>query len=277
MGPKRWLASLIALISPPLGMLYIVRPVAACAYLLATVAVAIAVFLFPAIRITRYLPALIAIFAAIHAWRVSPSVSFSRGRPWYSKWYGLTVIASLCAISIFAFRSFVIEPFRMPSVSMEPTIPIGSYIFVNKIGFGNYGSYGFRFPTMNRSASIRRGDLVVFDAPSQPGAQFIMRVVAIEGDRLEHKNHQLTVGGLNALQKSVVASDGRELVTESFGGIEYRALVDRSMPSRDAEESIAQGYVYVMGDNRSNSYDSRYWGPLSVDRIIGRVSGISKP
>jgi signal peptidase I len=276
--PKRWIAVLLALLAAPLSMLYLCRPKAALFYFALTIAVAFSSFWLLAQEAPNILALLLAVMAAVHAYRIAPTTQFDARRPWYSKWYGLISIVAMFGTFAFLTRSFLIEPFRMPSVSMEPTLPKGSYLFVRKLGFGNYGTYGLRFPKLTPSTRVERGDLVVFDSPTQQNTRFVMRVVAIEGDQIQYVSHQLTVNGRRVTGDSVdTKSSERFQVRESFPTASYSVYVDRSAPPKDSSELVSPGNVYVLGDNRSNSYDSRYWGQLPRDRIVGRVVGIVRP
>lgn len=270
--PKRWIAMLLAFVAPPLSMLYLRRLLAAALYLIVLVAIAVGSFFwFPSLA-PNYPAAALTIAAVIHAYRVSPNVTFDASRPWYSRWYGLLSAAITVASAIVLIRSFVVEPFRMPSVSMEPNVPQGSHVIVTKFGFGNYGTYGLRFMKTAPSVTIERGDLIVFDSVTENGVQFIMRVVAIADDQIEYRDSVLNVNGRTITQPSQRNDNGRDEVTERDERYSYRVFLDRRMPARDAVESVAAGHVFVMGDNRNNSFDSRYWGQLPIKNVVGRVA-----
>lgn len=272
--PRRWIAVVLAFIVAPLAMLYLRRPLLAFTYFALTLLVAVGSFWFHSSSVASLLPALLAFVCAAHAYHLGSKARSPLAASWYSRWYGLLSLLIAFGTSVFAVRSFLVEPFRVPSVSMEPTLPKGSYLLAQKYGFGNYGTYGFRFMRTRQSANVGRGDLVVFDGPPDQTAQFVMRVVAIEGDQVEYESNKLKVNGKIVTRHVVAAqSNGLEEIQEEG----YRVYVDRNVPSRNASDVVAKGTVYVLGDNRSNSYDSRFWGQLARDRIVGRVIAVANP
>jgi signal peptidase I len=273
-APRRLIAVVLALLVAPLGMLYLRRPHLAFAYFALTLLVAGGSFWFHTSSLFTLLPALLAFLCAVHAYYLGSTVEFRSAAPWYSKWYGLVWLVIAFGALVIGARSFVVEPFRVPSVSMEPTLPKGSYLLASKYGFGNYGTYGFRFAKKSTSSIVERSDLIVFDGPPDQKAQFVMRVVAIEGDRIDYTDNRLTVNGSVITRNSPATQNGgREEIQEEG----YRIYVERSVPSRDVSTVVAKGNVYVLGDNRSNSYDSRFWGQLAKDKIVGRVIAVAKP
>ena len=204
------------------------------------------------------------------------------------------VEAILMAVAVaFALRAFVIEAFKIPSGSMIPTLMVGDHIFVNKF------SYGPAIPLSHArlwsSMPPKRGDVIVFAFPENPEQDFIKRVVAVEGDRLEARGGHPIINGWEVPSCRVgtwVYSDydspirhGGDLYVEYLGTESYLTFYDRSGYFPDADEGqghyrgpyfVKKGEVWVMGDNRNNSHDSRMWfggkgGGVPFENIRGRA------
>lgn len=194
--------------------------------------------------------------------------------PWYvdfSKSFFPVILAVL------VLRSFIVEPFQIPSGSMMPTLVKGDFILVNKFAFG------VRLPVVNTkiidSGAPQRGDVAVFRYPEDPATAFIKRIVALPGDRVEYRHKQLYINGESVPQSRLPASaegtvNGYEQRLEQLGEAEHRILVraDRhEMPWDRISYTIPAGHYFVMGDNRDNSRDSRVWGLLPEENLIGKA------
>jgi signal peptidase I len=161
---------------------------------------------------------------------------------------------------VLLIRSFLFEPFRIPSDSMMPTLLDGDFIFVNKY------AYGLRLPVVNtKIVSVnepQRGDVIVFRLPSEPSTNYIKRLVGLPGDHIVVRDDQLFVNG----QRMPVRLDGiyqghghtnARVAVEQLGSIEHRVLfMDRY--TRDYDQVVPAGHYFFMGDNRDNSRDSRF-------------------
>ncbi len=163
-------------------------------------------------------------------------------------------VALLIALVV---RTFVIQAFKIPSSSMEDTLLIGDHIFVNKF------IYGYHIPyTKGRVAEFRkpvRGDIIVFVFPEDPSKDFIKRVVGTPGDVVEVRQKQLYVNGRPVEEPYTRYADGFS--------------VDSFVRTRDnlAPLKVPPGKLFVMGDNRDRSYDSRFWGFVDMDAVIGKA------
>lgn len=187
---------------------------------------------------------------------------------------------------VLVLRSFLAEPFRIPSSSMMPTLLIGDFILVNKF------SYGVRLPVLNTKlievGSPKRGDVVVFKypgrGPTDPkrGEDYIKRVVGIPGDTIEYRGKVIHVNGEPVAQidpESYVGvgqganMTGAERRTELVNGIQHDILVNReNWSSMDAGPfTVGQNQYFVMGDNRDHSDDSRFWGMVPEENLVGRA------
>ncbi len=182
---------------------------------------------------------------------------------------------------VLVVRSFVAEPFRIPSGSMMPTLLVGDFILVNKF------SYGLRLPVLNtRFLSLgepERGDVAVFRYPVDPRIDYIKRVVGVPGDHIRYQDKVLYINGERAEQEpvGVFVGEGSESrmtgarrMREDLLGVEYDILI---MPnghhnfSGDFEFVVPEGEYFTMGDNRDNSSDSRAWGSVSEDHLVGKA------
>jgi signal peptidase I len=174
---------------------------------------------------------------------------------------------------VLVLRSFVVEPFRIPSSSMEPTLFPGDFILVNKY------AYGLRLPVVNTkiiaASSPQRGDVVVFRYPEDPSTAFIKRVVGLPGDHLEYRNKQLYVNGEPMPQNLLPPAgdnpaDGYEVRMETLGNVNHSIQIKKSQ-DMSWSYTVPEGHYFVMGDNRDNSRDSRFWGPLPEQNLIGKA------
>lgn len=180
--------------------------------------------------------------------------------------------------AVLMLRSFVVEPFRIPSGSMMPTLLVGDFILVNKFAFG------LRLPVLNsRVVEIgapQRGDVVVFRYPKDPGVDYIKRVVGLPGDRIGYFNKVVYINGEAAGQVpggvyigtgSGVNMSGASRRREQLGEVQHDILVMPRTPGLEGEFMVRDGEYFVMGDNRDNSNDSRFWGTVPEDNLVGKA------
>lgn len=180
---------------------------------------------------------------------------------------------------VFLLRSFLFEPFRIPSGSLEPTLMTGDFILVNKY------DYGIRLPVVHKKiygqGAPKRGDIVIFRWPPNPSIDFIKRVVGIPGDHISYVDKKLTINGQPASQvliKTTPAFDesGTEWdanqISEDLLGVKHDIYVDPKKESHDYLDIVVpEGMYFMMGDNRDDSADSRYWGFVPDKNIIGKA------
>jgi signal peptidase I len=181
-------------------------------------------------------------------------------------------------LAVLLLRSFLVEPFRIPSGSMMPTLLVGDFILVNKY------AYGIRLPVLNTKVieigEPQRGDVVVFRYPKDPSVDYIKRVVGIPGDRIGYYDKVLYINGKSAGQVSAgvyvgkgsgISMSGASERSETLGEIEHNILVMSRTPGLEGEYMVREGEYFVMGDNRDNSNDSRYWGPVPETHMVGKA------
>jgi signal peptidase I len=177
---------------------------------------------------------------------------------------------------VLVLRSFLFEPFRIPSGSMMPTLLEGDFIFVNKF------VYGLRLPVVNTKiveiGEPQRGDVVVFQLPSEPSINYIKRIVGLPGDVVVYDagSKELTINGEKVAREIVGAYEndpGLQLAHEHLGAADHELLLTRGRLSAGGTYVVPEGSYFVMGDNRDNSKDSRYVGVEYIPeyRLIGKA------
>jgi len=178
---------------------------------------------------------------------------------------------------VLGLRSFVAEPFRIPSSSMMPTLLIGDFILVNKF------AYGLRWPITNKkfldNGEPQRGDVVVFRPPHHPREDWIKRVMGLPGDRIGYHDHKVYVNGrvLPYRAEGVFTGVGQgsgetgdNKLTEGLQNHPHFVL-ERDISIADGDWTVPAGHYFVMGDNRGNSEDSRFWGFLPEANLRGKA------
>lgn len=179
---------------------------------------------------------------------------------------------------VFLLRSFVAEPYRIPSGSLKPTLSIGDFIVVNKF------AYGLRLPLLHTKIlnikEPKHGDLVVFRFPPQPSIDYVKRIIGIPGDHVEYKDKVLYINGKEMPQKflrnAIDSEPGFgtwevEKKRENFEGIKHDIYLRPDVVTSDFELTVPEGKYFVMGDNRDNSSDSRMWGFVPEENLIGQA------
>lgn len=179
---------------------------------------------------------------------------------------------------VLVVRSFVFEPFRIPSGSMIPTLTVGDYIFVKKY------SYGLRWPVIDKkfyeTGEPERGDVVVFRLPSDPSINYIKRVVGLPGDVISYDKGRLTINGELMPLSGCPGCDTDMrgyFYKETLGSRQHliRHVADvmahSAGRSRVGTYEVPAGYYFMMGDNRDNSQDSRFIGPIPESNLVGEA------
>lgn len=179
---------------------------------------------------------------------------------------------------VFFLRSFLVEPFQIPSGSMIPTLEVGDFILVNKF------AYGVRAPVLNTEiipiGKPQRGDVMVFFPPHQPEVYYIKRVIGLPGDHISYNNHVLTING-KVIEEKLVAqlpagAPVLRISNEKIDDKEFNTY-KHLRPSRLSAHGswiVPAGHYFMMGDNRDNSLDSREWGMVSEDAIVGKAFAV---
>jgi signal peptidase I len=211
-------------------------------------------------------------------------------QPWWLDWTaGLFPVI----ISVFFLRSFLVEPFKIPSGSMIPTLLVGDLILVNKF------HYGLRIPVINTKITDgekpQRGDVMVFRYPPKPSLDYIKRVIGLPGDTVAYLNKRLTINGKTIETQTVPEFFDEDSMRyfkqyqEALGAQPHRLLNDDDRPAfipgvekfpgfeacnytiEGVTCKVPEGHYFMMGDNRDNSMDSRYWGFVPEKNIVGKA------
>ena len=197
--------------------------------------------------------------------------------PWYVD-YSRSFFPVLIIVLI--LRSFIAEPFRIPSGSMMPTLLHGDFILVNKF------TYGLRLPVLHNkiwaNGLPERGDVIVFRYPDNPTQDYIKRVVGLPGDKISYQNKQLFVNGvaMEQIDQGPFVGSGRDsamsgarVKQEKLFSVTHELLIDNRMfqSTSNSVWEVPEGHYFVMGDNRDNSNDSRRWGTVPEANLVGKA------
>ena len=180
---------------------------------------------------------------------------------------------------VLLFRSFLAEPFKIPSGSMMPTLLVGDFILVNKF------AYGIRLPVLNTKivevGEPQRGDVFVFRYPKNPKIDYIKRVIGLPGDEITYRNKTLYINGKEVPQSYTgpyvgSGDEGRKMAGaetrhELLPGAEHDLLTWPLHAGAEGTFHVPTGHYFAMGDNRDNSEDSRYWGFVPEANLVGRA------
>ncbi len=172
---------------------------------------------------------------------------------------------------VLIIRSFIFEPFRIPSGSMMPTLLEGDFIFVKKF------AYGLRLPVMEtkvvETGSPKRGDVIVFRLPSDPSINYIKRVIGLPGDKIVYERQRLTING-ETMDLEMDADDSFDVpvyIEDLDGRIHDILITNSQISTRDGTYRVPKGHYFVMGDNRDRSRDSRFIGAIPEKFLVGEA------
>ena len=181
---------------------------------------------------------------------------------------------------ILLFRSFLAEPFKIPSGSMMPTLLVGDFILVNKF------AYGLRLPVLNTKivpvGEPKRGDVFVFRFPENPKEDYIKRVIGLPGDEITYRNKTLFINGKEIAEsylgpytgpsEPTRSMAGAQVKVEQLDGVDHRIMeLPQIQVGHEGTWKVPDGYYFAMGDNRDNSLDSRFWGFVPEANLVGKA------
>ncbi|MGF1878353.1 signal peptidase I [Photobacterium frigidiphilum] len=285
--PKGWVAITLGLVVQPFVFLYVNRAKYFFFYVLLLVSVLI---------IDSQLLWVIFILCPMHAFLVTRKYNGTEDRGWYAKWWTTLLCFFVTLTFIIILRVFLFDLFRIPASSMSPLLNPGDHLIVNKRGFGNYRYFGMQVAKTTSSFNLERGEVIVFQYPLKPQIDFVKRVIGLPGDRIIYRNKNIylkqacikNIEGcadyklLNQIKKEQLDNDFW-LFEESIDVNTYSILIDVTKKDRTSryfsqdnslldEWVVPSGHYFVLGDNRDNSSDSRYWGFVPKENIIGTVT-----
>jgi len=196
------------------------------------------------------------------------------------KWveYGHSFFPVLLIVLL--LRSFLVEPFRIPSGSLEPTLLPGDFVAANKF------AYGLRLPVSHTKifsiGEPERGQIAIFRHPLKPSMDLIKRVIGVPGDKISYNNKILYINGVEQSQRLVghgIDQEGGyevpvDIYEENLNGVKHLIYINPDAPSNDLTVVVPPGDYFMMGDNRDDSDDSRYWGFAPEANFIGKAFAI---
>jgi signal peptidase I len=192
-------------------------------------------------------------------------------RKWILRWEVIVGFVAVLFVAWFGTRAFLFDYFRVPSASMHPTIPAGSFIVVDKRGYGNYGLFGYVLVHQVGTAPVERTNIIVSGLVKDPRTHYVHRVIGLPGDRVAYAERQLTING-EEMPVELGAGDGRlQYAIETIDGHPVTIAFMPERYSRDVQVVVPEGHLFVLGDNRDNARDSRFIGFVPTKNIIGRV------
>jgi len=200
--------------------------------------------------------------------------SSKHSKPVWREWLESLLVVAVIAILV---RSFVVAPFKIPSSSMVPTLEVGDYLFVLRY------PYGLRVPFTDLQFFAhppKRGDVAVFDYPEDRSKDYIKRIIGLPGDFIEYRGNRLSINGVemplkqDGLRTYYLASgeaDVSGLFSEQLGDVQH-AVLRKAETIRDGAWTVPEGMFFVLGDNRNNSRDSRFWGYVPQSFLVGHAA-----
>ena len=296
--PNSWIAISFGLLFQPFVFLYVNRP----RYFFFYLAVALGCIflmqyppsaaLFSAGGNAQYWPYAITIACAIHAYFLSANYDVSQKRSWWARWWTTLLCVIAVYSSVFVTKTFFYDLYAIPAASMSPALNPGDHVVVSKHGFGNYSYAGIAVWQSKPTRTVQRGDIIVFKKPENETTDFIKRVIAGPGDKIyyQHKRLYLTRACDGCLEYELIdnveientAASGISQYLETLDGQKFLIQQNMAKPDliqhyfrqqgmRSGEWLVPAGHYFVMGDNRDNSLDSRYWGFVPEQNIVGKA------
>jgi len=272
--PNKWFACVLGLLIPPLGFVYISAwKYAAACFIIMIIAGIVDNYLFDG-----WAALIVSISTAAYIFDIFDifeKQDLSEKQNWNNKWWGVILIPLTLLSVIISVRAFMYEFYTIPSRSMYPNVNVGDFIVASKWGYGNYGAYGYKFFSSNSELSKKPklGEVFVFEHPTNKTMQ-IFRIVGLPKDRLEFSKRQLTINGSPVLTEKT--SKESELI-EQLGNEKYRVNYHTKFndsQSNNLNITVPENSYFVLGDNRDNANDSRFWGFVPTVNIIGKVTTI---
>lgn len=299
--PNRWIALLFGILFQPFVFFYVNRPRYFFFYLALTMGCIFLVqhpasaALLAEYSLLQYWPYAISMACVIHAYILSVNYDVLQKRGWYARWW--TTLLSVIAVfsSVFVTKTFFYDVYTIPASSMSPALNPGDYVVVSKHGFGNYAYAGIPVLQTKPTQAPKRGDIVVFKKPGNETTDFIKRVIAGPGDKIYYLNKSIYLARacdgcskyelIENLEIDNLAEGDISFYLETLDSELYQIQQNTSKPDhaqyffrqpgmRMGEWIVPAGHYFVMGDNRDNSLDSRFWGFVPEQNLVGKAVSI---
>lgn len=293
--PRAWLIVVFALFVQQFVFLYVNRVKTFWIY---TFALLVIVALSMNIWSPQWLPewlisiarGVFLIACLVHSLLIGRNYDVSQSRSWFAHGGRTSLAVLFTFLPILITRTFFYESFTIPAGSMSPTLKVGHHIVIEKFGYGNYRLFGLPVLQMKSRNKPKRGDIIVFQYPPNPSVDYVKRVIGLPGDKVVYKNNVLTLypkcqvrqSCTNIVESKTNRTDLLTLyIDETIGDKDYRIQRNIGAPAleqhyfrQDGQEVgvwiVPEGQYFVMGDQRDNSLDSRYWGFVPQQNIIGK-------
>ncbi|WP_353294841.1 signal peptidase I [Thalassolituus maritimus] len=268
--PSKWFAAALGFFIQPVAFVYLSKFRWAFFYLLTSILFGVIDLYLE--RTTGYagIALLLSVICGIHAFKASKMINFGASRKWYSNWWGVLLILLVFYSSIFSIRAFLYEPFQVPSSAMSPTLKAGDHVVVSKYGYGLYGTLGVDVYSSETDSRRKpqRGE-VFFLYPPHDERLFIERIIGLPNDVVEFSDKQLYINGAKVETRRLGSS---HVYTETLDGNTYSVQYIRDGSQfRNFKVVVPKNSYFVMGDNRDNSADSRVWGMVPAENIMGKL------
>lgn len=272
--PNKWIAGVLGLFITPIGFLYVSKPLWALVVLLLSIFVGGISFVYFSIQdgmILWFLSLLFYIGFAIVIFQLAKN--YDKKRRWYSRWYGLIFIFLVFILPILYVRLFYFDFYNIPSSSMSPNIMKGDAIIVSKNGCGNYELFGMKLANKlpNENCVMQRGDVIVFEYPKDKSIDYIKRIIGLPGDIISYQANILKINGEVVNHKILFNGFSEILIEEKLSDTSIQIQHLNRGKIKDGTWNVPKNQYFVLGDNRNNSADSRHWGFVPQENIIGKL------
>ncbi len=271
--PNKWIAGLLGFFITPLGFLYISKPLIAAAVMFFSFFMGFVSFAYLPIRSGLILWVFALLFHIVMAIYLFNQVNNSNNRAWYSRWYGLLLVFLIVVIPVAYVRIFTFGFYNIPSSSMAPTLLEGDSIIVSKKGCGNYKVFGKKIADIvpNDGCSLKRADVIVFEYPKDMEVDYIKRVIGLPGDTVAYQDGKLYINNKIVEHKLLFNGFSEILIEEKLGNKTYHIQHRNRASIKDGFWKVPKNQYFVLGDDRNNSADSRMWGYVPQENIIGKL------
>jgi len=269
--PKTWLAAVLGIFLQPFVFLYAGRPRLFWSYLVVALVVAAMDW-----YLGWGLHLLLSLICPLHACWVIRRSKVMLARPWYSRVWMVVGFYLGLMLSILLVRALCYEPYAIPSASMHPGLVEGDVVVVQKWGFAQSALYGYALPAAAELSPTRmqRGKVYVF-YPPDTDALYVKRLLALPGDVIALTEQGVVLNGKHLTRRQAGESEALRTFVEQAGDQTYQVQYRKDAPAQAIRTfKIPEGHYFFLGDNRDNSDDSRHWGSVQAERIVGEVVAV---